>query len=338
MGIRMVRQPSETPNVTNIDDIVPFRYAYGDQNGYVINKGSQISYTIDGNIFKVNSGRVVLQGVETDIDANGISFTIDNVAETRYYCIYYEVNLATQKTAIKLSAYSTNDYPVIDIGDDLTANPSGIGRLELYRFTATSGVISDIQKTAKPIEYSGTALVGYDISKGTVEERLTSLGFKEANVDFSDSEIIGISISNSYVKLTKIGNYVMVNGVFGGFNPGGYTSGFNRSSNQDTIVPASSSTKLGTLNIFTYGEKRIKLGKILDSSLFPKNTISSFGGIFPAQIIVEIEYLANMGDQVFANVEVLTSGDIYIVLNSEKDFERTVRWSIRSISGFYKLD
>ena len=30
MGIRMVRQPSQTPNVTNIDDIIPFRYAYGD--------------------------------------------------------------------------------------------------------------------------------------------------------------------------------------------------------------------------------------------------------------------------------------------------------------------
>lgn len=186
MGIRMVRQPSETPNITNIDDIIPFRYAYGDQNGYVIGKGNEISYTIEGNTFRVNSGRVVLQGVETDIDANGVSFTIDNSSETRYFVVYYEVNLATQTTAIKLSDYSTSGYPTIDAGDDLTANSSGIARLPLYRFTATSGVISNVTKVAKAIEYSGTALVGYDISKGTVEERLTNLGFKEGVFTITD--------------------------------------------------------------------------------------------------------------------------------------------------------
>ena len=179
MGIRMVRQPSQTPNVTNIDDIIPFRYAYGDQDGYVIGKGNEISHTIDGSTFRVNSGRVVLQGVETDIDANGVSFTIDNASETRYFVVYYEVNLATQTTSIKLSNYDTMGYPNIDLGDDLTANSSGIARLPLYRFTATSGIVSNVEKVAKAIEYSGTALVGYDISKGTVEERLTNLGFKE---------------------------------------------------------------------------------------------------------------------------------------------------------------
>lgn len=208
MGIRMVRQPSETPNVTNIDDIIPFRYAYGDQDGYVIGKGTEISYTIDGNTFRINSGRVVLQGVETDIDANGVSFTIDNASETRYFVVYYEVNLATQTTAIKLSTYSTSGYPTIDVGDDLTANSSGIARLPLYRFTATSGVISNVTKVSKAIEYSGTALVGYDIDKGTVEERLTKLGFKEGTIEFDSSLTIeaGDVIENY---LHRQGNYVL---------------------------------------------------------------------------------------------------------------------------------
>lgn len=153
MGIRMVRQPSETPNVTNIDDIIPFRYAYGNQDGYVIGKGNEISHTIDGSTFRINSGRIVLQGVETDIDANGVSFTIDNASETRYFVVYYEVNLATQTTSIKLSNYDTAGYPNIELGDDLTANSSGIARLPLYRFTATSGVVSNVTKTAKAIEY-----------------------------------------------------------------------------------------------------------------------------------------------------------------------------------------
>ena len=208
MGIRMVRQPSQTPNVTNIDDIIPFRYAYGDQNGYVIGKGNEISHTIDGSTFRINSGRVVLQGVETDIDANGVSFTIDNASETRYFVVYYEVNLATQTTAIKLSTYSTSGYPTIDAGDDLTANSSGIARLPLYRFTATGGVISNVSKVAKAIEYSGTALVGYDISKGTVEERLTRLGFKQDTLILGSAfEQNGSVEKNSIIRL---GNLVVI--------------------------------------------------------------------------------------------------------------------------------
>ena len=83
MAINFVRQPSETPNVRNIDDIIPFRYAYGNQNGYVKDKGNELSYTINGSNFRINSGRVVLQGVESDIDANGVTITVDNVATTR---------------------------------------------------------------------------------------------------------------------------------------------------------------------------------------------------------------------------------------------------------------
>lgn len=153
MAISMVRKPSETPNITNIDDIIPFRYAYGNQNGYVIGRGAEVSHTVNGNQFTVNSGRLVIQGVESDIDANGITLTIDSVSETRYYVVYYEVNLATNTANIKLSDYDTAGYPTIDVGDDLTANSSGIARLPLYRFTATSGVISNIEKLVKLIKY-----------------------------------------------------------------------------------------------------------------------------------------------------------------------------------------
>lgn len=226
MGIRMVRQPSETPNVTNIDDIIPFRYAYGDQNGYVIGKGTEISYTIEGNTFRVNSGRVVLQGVETDIDANGVSFTIDNSSETRYFVVYYEVNLVIQTTAIKLSDYSTNGYPSIDTGDDLTANASGIARTELYRFTATSGVISNVTKTAKAIEYSGTALVGYDINKGTVEQRLSRLGFRSGS---AQSTLTGAVLKN---QLKRQGNYVLMEYLM---ESTGYDYNWDRLSIQNSV-------------------------------------------------------------------------------------------------------
>lgn len=152
MAIKMVREPSETPNINNIDDIVPMRYAYGNQNGYVIGRGTEISNTVNGLNFTVNSGRLVLQGVECDIDASGVTITIDNIATKRYYVIYLEVNLGLNSATIK-NEYDTATYPSIDAGDDLTANTTGIARLPLYRFTATSGVISDVNKLVESVKY-----------------------------------------------------------------------------------------------------------------------------------------------------------------------------------------
>lgn len=152
MSIEMVRIPSETPNISNIDDFVGLRYAYGNQSGYVIDKGNECSYTINGFIFKINSGRLVLQGVEVDIDANGVEIAIDNVATTRYYTVYLQINLALNETKI-LATYDTATYPAIDIGDDLTKNTIGTGRLELYRFDAINGVISNVVKKVEKIVY-----------------------------------------------------------------------------------------------------------------------------------------------------------------------------------------
>lgn len=152
MSIKMVREPSETPNINNIDDIVPMRYAYGNQNGYVIGKGNEISNTVNGLNFTVNSGRLVLQGVECDIDAVGVAITIDNIATTRYYVVYLQVNLGTNTASI-LSTYDTATYPTIDTGDDLTENTTGIARLPLYRFIATSGVISNVNKVVESVKY-----------------------------------------------------------------------------------------------------------------------------------------------------------------------------------------
>ena len=158
MAIEMVRIPSETPNVSNTDDFVGFRYAYGNQNGYVINKGQECSYTINGSKFKINSGRLVLQGVECDINANGVEITIDNVATKRYYTVYLEVNLTIDE-AIILSKFDTAGYPTIESGSDLTQSTTGTARMALYNFDATSGVINNVQKIVPKIEYVGDMVV-----------------------------------------------------------------------------------------------------------------------------------------------------------------------------------
>ena len=206
MAIKMVREPSETPNINNIDDIIPMRYAYGGQNGFVIGKGTEISNTVSGLNFTVNSGRLVMQGVECDIDATGVTITIDNIATKRYYTVYLEVNLGLNTATIK-SEYDTATYPTIDTGDDLTENSTGIARLPLYQFTATSGIISEVNKVVKEISYP---LNDYDITKGTVEERLTNLGFKQGTVI---SSISTLTVPQNI--FTRQGNYVLMNsGVF----------------------------------------------------------------------------------------------------------------------------
>lgn len=190
MAIKMVREPSATPNINNVDDIIPMRYAYGNQNGYVIGKGTEISNTINGNNFIINSGRLVLQGVECDIDANGVTITIDNIATKRYYVLYLQVNLATNQVIID-SEYDTADYPIINSGDDLTENSSGIARMILYKFTSQSGVISEVNKVVESIKYVPTFYYDNNILKiGDIIIPQRKLIWENDNEDIQTGEFI----------------------------------------------------------------------------------------------------------------------------------------------------
>lgn len=166
MAIKMVREPNETPNISNIDDIIPMRYAYGNQSGYVINKGNQVSYTVNGLNFTINSGRLVLQGVECDIDASGVTVTIDNIATKRYYTVYLQVNLGVN-TATVLATYDTTTYPNPPASDDLTANSTGVAYLILYHFTATGGIISEVDKIVTSVKYTEDIKVKNTINSDT---------------------------------------------------------------------------------------------------------------------------------------------------------------------------
>ena len=205
--ITMIR-PSENARVTNLDDITSIRYSYGNQDGYVINKGQELSHTINGQNFVVNSGRIVLQGVESDIDDNGVSIFIDAISEKRYHLVYYNVNMATDSVSLELLS-SASTYPTVDYGDDFNQVSSGIARLPLYKFTSQNGVISNVEKLVSPIDYTGSALVGYDISKGTIEERLSNLGFKEESVSLTP-DALSYFENTSEIKCKKQGNFVIV--------------------------------------------------------------------------------------------------------------------------------
>lgn len=154
MAIKMVREPSETPNISNTDDFVGLRYAYGNQNGYVEGRGNELSNTVDGTNFTINSGRVVLQGVESDIDANGVTLDFDDgITSLRYVTVYFQVNLLTNTVEIKSATDSVN-YPTISAGDDLTITNNGTANLELYHFQVQNGTISNVNKLVQQVGYA----------------------------------------------------------------------------------------------------------------------------------------------------------------------------------------
>ena len=176
MSVRLIRENSDTPNITNKDDARMARYAYGGKNGYVQNYGNEVNHNVDGNVFTIGSGIIVLQGWEVVIDSNGWQLPLSSADATkRYYSVYLEVNLALGGTASIRSQQDTYNYPDIAAGDDLTQNTSGIARLELYRFTAAAGIISNITKVVSGLNYS------CDIIKSIIEGALTVGNSKKLN-------------------------------------------------------------------------------------------------------------------------------------------------------------
>lgn len=169
MAVEMVRKPSETPNIENVDDFIPLRYAYANQNGYVIGSGrigtgiDTEAYTINGNTFTINSGRLVIQGIECDINTEH-SIVIDVSSTKRYCAVYLQVNLATNTSDIFVT-YDMLGTPIVDAGEDLTINSVGTARMVLFTFEVTNGIISNVVKVVRACEYS----IPYKIENGVLK-------------------------------------------------------------------------------------------------------------------------------------------------------------------------
>lgn len=205
MGLRLIRQESETPNVSNYDDARMARYAYGGYDGYVKNRGQEIGHTISGTSFVVLSGVISLQGWEVEVDANGASIpTSASVTNKTYFSVYLEVNCATDTAEIK-SLTDTAGFPDIPASDDLTENTIGTARLPLYHFTATSGVIADVEKLVQEIPYGVDALNAAQSENeqkfSEIEQRLDELGFKEGYVEIPEN--------GGGITLKRQGNFVL---------------------------------------------------------------------------------------------------------------------------------
>lgn len=202
MAIKLVRESSETPNITNKDDTKMIRYAYGGYTGFVKEYGNELSYSISGSVLKINSGRIVLGGWEIDVAEDSWELDLSAISGTQYYTIYVEANIATEIAQIK-SSYASGAYPDIEEGDDLTKYPSGMARAVLYHAKSVSGSLSEIEKIIEPIPYLKE-----------IEERLERLGFRQGELTFTEDALSRMINPPTKNIVTRQGNYVIIETEF----------------------------------------------------------------------------------------------------------------------------
>lgn len=162
-------------------------------------------------VFK--KGYVVICGrlVECEADTEVIVNTPASGSVTGKIILRYDLS-ATQEQEFEVATKST-----ALIQQDLNDNTlTGVYEFELYSYTATPTAIvlvrnqeyvpdigGMLQKFEDSLKNEGKPLHGYDDSKGTIEERLTRLGFKQGSVALSS----GTATANS---VSRQGNYVIL--------------------------------------------------------------------------------------------------------------------------------
>lgn len=212
MSVILVRKESETPNILNSDDIMGFKYGTNGINGVVKNYQNELGHEINGKDFKIRSGEAIIDGWQVKIDADGATITPNNTTNKEYYSVYLEIDLSVsddKKASIK-AAVDPIQCPLVEKGDDISVSHSGVARMELYRFECTNQVISSVKKVFELLDgtVSKSIFAQYaseDTSKGTIEERLTTLGFKEGSVILDNNTTATIN------SLKKQGKYVIFN-------------------------------------------------------------------------------------------------------------------------------
>lgn len=169
MALRLVRESSDVPNISNKDDVTMIRYAYGGYNGVVQGFGNELNYdaSVTGE-FRIQSGRVVLDGWEVDILSNGWAIT-DLLTSGNYFYVFYLQVDALNETATINSMYGLSAYPDINEGDDLTEVPNGIARLPLYKLELNNGVVVNVEKLVETIPYANNHFLPKSVYENAFE-------------------------------------------------------------------------------------------------------------------------------------------------------------------------
>lgn len=237
MAITLLRRQSETPTVLGQDDSRILRYATGGYDGVTKGYADECGYEITGSTLHIKSGETILNGWQAVIDSSGVDVTLGSSATKLYFSIYveYDLRIAAEPVITIKSQYDTASYPDIAVGEDLTENPYGIRRMLLYTATGQNNTISDVTRKFELCEvgkiknavnsiYAQYAkYASEDTSKGTIEERLTNLGFKQGNIILSSDVSASQGTSGIAPAIIKLGNMCY---IFGRYTHDGVGSSF----------------------------------------------------------------------------------------------------------------
>jgi len=209
MSVKVIRQPSETPNITNQDDIRMFRYATGGYDGYIPNMLSEFNFDLSSK--KIGSGELVCQGwqVQSDSDFDLTSYILNYGAVYIYYTAYAEivVSSTTETATIKVLS-STSNYPSVST-DDIGGTTTGTMRIALARFISYNGALTSGARTIGSINYQ--------VSKNSnLQQQIDSINFKIKKIAMTNTQLRNTYSSaelesifrQAYSITTKIGNSV----------------------------------------------------------------------------------------------------------------------------------
>lgn len=124
-------------------DTILFRYAAYGLDGIIKGYGNELEHDVQGSNFIIKSGMAVIQGNTIEVLGSGVTINTAGYSTDRNWLVYIEISRAIADTeSAKIIAISQSGllFPTMPIGDDLTVNPQGIARVELYRFR-TKGAI-----------------------------------------------------------------------------------------------------------------------------------------------------------------------------------------------------
>lgn len=192
--------------VTASQDRVAFNYAFNGQNGIVKNIANQCTAnTNTQNIFGVNSGELIMQGVQVTLDGTDVlSLPIATGSTVYWTTVYMELDMSASevigektvqgKATLRKIEY-TNSYPSVPTSDDLRVQPNGKVYLGLYKFKQTVNGTIDVVRTATII----------DVDTAIENERIAR---EEADIVEKNERIAGdIEIKNMINK----GDWIIVN-------------------------------------------------------------------------------------------------------------------------------
>lgn len=286
--LRLVRESSELPNIANRDDTCFIRHAYG-SDGYVPNYGNDMQYAVPNTqSFRIQGGRVNLQGWEIDIDNYLIPINLESFTGVRYDFVYLEINLLSESVQILTVRDADTVFP-LNKGDDLTFNPNGVARIALYRIPVnSSGIVSasTISMLIKPIQRSGSRFDSAEMRLESIEHRLDLLGFKDGVFSWEQG------MPDEKAEMSRQGNYVI------GSAKVSYAPSVLPYSNQSTYVLSD-----GT-SIFAH-----RLGRV-PITMKPKEILSALASVGGYNSVSG--YTANEP----ADVLIDTSGYCYLTINN----------------------